>query len=411
VKLAHVQALDQADPLASRRQAFNLPEGVIYLDGNSLGALPVAAQARARQVVDLQWGQGLIQSWNSHDWINLPVQLGEKIARLLGAASGQTLCCDSTSINLFKLLHSALHMQQGRSVVLTQSDNFPADLYIAEGLENNIGVAGCQLQRVAAEAIPQHLTREVAVLLLTHVNFKSGAMHDMEQLTRLAHAQGILVIWDLAHSAGAMPLALDRCEVDFAVGCGYKYLNGGPGAPAFLYAATRHHGALQHPLQGWMGHKAPFDFAASYEPAAGIRQFLCGTPSIIAMSILDAALDVFADVEMDVLRGKSEALMELFLELKDANPVLQELQLASPRASQYRGSHLAFTHPDAYAICQALIARQVICDFRAPDILRLGFAPLYISYRNVWDSSVILGEVMASKVYKAEAYAQRAQVT
>ena len=411
MKLADVQAMDAADELAYKRAGFVLPAEVIYLDGNSLGALPKIAQVRAQQVVESEWGHDLISSWNSHDWINLPVTLGEKIARLLGADAGQTLCCDSTSINLFKLLHCALAMQQERTVVLTQTDNFPADLYIAQGLSNSIGAAGCTLRNVEAADIEEHLQTDVAVLLLTHVHYKHAAMHDMKCLTRLAHAQGILVIWDLAHSAGALPLALDACEVDFAVGCGYKYLNGGPGAPAFLYAATRHHSSIQNPLTGWMGHNAPFDFSSQYEPAAGIRQFLCGTPSIIAMSVLDAALDVFADVDMHTLRRKSLALMNLFLQLVSANPALQDLQLESPSNSEQRGSHLAFAHPDAYAICQALIDHNVICDFRAPSTLRLGFAPLYIRFEDVWNAVAVLTNVMESKLYQAEKYTKRLQVT
>jgi len=411
VKLADAQAMDAADELAHKRAGFVLPAEVIYLDGNSLGALPKLAQVRAQQVVESEWGQDLIASWNSHDWINLPLTLGEKIARLLGADSGQTLCCDSTSINLFKLLHCALAMQQGRTVVLTQTDNFPADLYIAQGLSNSIGARGCSIRSVEAAEIEQHLQTDVAVLLLTHVHYKNAAKHDMQRLTRLAHAQGILVIWDLAHSAGALPLELDACEVDFAVGCGYKYLNGGPGAPAFLYAATRHHSSIQNPLTGWMGHNAPFDFNPQYEPAAGIRQFLCGTPSIIAMSVLDAALDVFADVDMQTLRRKSLALTNLFVQLVAANPALQDLQLESPSNNEQRGSHLAFTHPDAYAICQALIDHHVICDFRAPSTLRLGFAPLYIRFEDVWNAVAVLTNVMQNKLYQAEKYAKRLQVT
>ncbi len=406
--LSEIIELDRQDALAPRRAAFQLPEKIIYLDGNSLGALPLSARRRAQQVVEREWGQDLISSWNQHDWINLPVNVGEKIARLLGAAPGQTICCDSTSVNLFKLLSCALHLQQGRSVVLTQIDNFPADLYIAQGLGAHCGPENCTVKAVAAAELEQHLDSSVAVLLLTHVNYKSAAMHDLQQLTARAHQQGILVLWDLSHSAGAVPLQLDAWQVDFAVGCTYKYLNGGPGAPAFIYAATRHHGSIRQPLTGWMGHTAPFEFAAEYVPSNGVRQFLCGTPAIISMSVLDAALDVFDAVDMHAVRRKSVALTELFLTLATDTAALP---LVSPRAGEQRGSHLAFSHPQAYAICQALIAQGVICDFRAPDILRLGFAPLYVRYRDVWDSVAILAAILASKSYESAEFTVRHQVT
>lgn len=409
--LADVEALDRNDPLAQKRNEFLLPDNLIYLDGNSLGAMPLVASQRARQVVEQEWGQDLIKSWNQHNWIHLPASTGEEIAQLIGAATGQTICCDSTSVNLYKLLDCALGMQKGRKIILTQEDNFPADLYIAAGVEDHLGQKVCEVVAVPASELPERLDATIAVLLLTHVNYKSAAMHDMEQLTALAHAHGALVIWDLSHSTGAVPLELDRWQVDFAVGCGYKYLNGGPGAPAFIYAASRHHGNIRQPLQGWMGHQSPFEFRPDYVAAPGVAQFLCGTPTVISMSVLEAALAVFTDVDMQRVRRKSEQLSELFMALVARNPALSELQLESPRDCTLRGSHLAYSHLQAYAICQALIAHNVICDFRAPATLRVGFAPLYLSYRNVWDAVARLAQILENKVYLAPEFGQRHLVT
>ena len=406
-----IQALDRQDPLARKRQEFHLPEGVIYLDGNSLGALPRVARERAREVVERQWGQDLISSWNRHHWIDLPIRVGDKIAALIGAAPGQVICCDSTSVNLFKLLGCALALRPDRQVILSRPDNFPADLYMIEGMLRS-GMAGTRRLDLAPEGqLESALDESVAVLLLTHVNFRTGQRYDMQRLTRLAHDCGALVIWDLAHTAGAMPVALDDWQVDFAVGCGYKYLNGGPGAPAFLYAAARHHDRIAQPLTGWMGHMAPFAFETAYRPATGITQFLCGTPPVVSMSILDAALEVFADVTMDALRAKSMALGEVFLELVQADAALAELTLASPPEAADRGSQLAFAHDEAYAICQALIARGMIADFRAPDVLRFGFAPLYISYMDILHSVEALSAIMAGKLYQRAQYRQRQKVT
>jgi len=406
-----ISKLDRDDPLADKRRQFELPENVVYLDGNSLGAMPRAARDRSHQVIDDQWAQDLIRSWNIHNWIDLPTRVGEKIAPLLGAGPGQVVCCDSTSVNLFKLLCSALEMQAGRRLVISQKDNFPADLYMVQGL-GSLGRDGlCELVVVEEDEIDGRLDEEVAVLLLTHVNFRTGKVHDMRGLTELAHAKGILVIWDLAHSAGAVPLELDDCNVDFAVGCGYKYLNGGPGAPAFIYTAKRHQTSVRHPLSGWMGHESPFSFSEDYKAAPGVQQFLCGTPPILSMSILDAALSVFDDVDMDDLRAKSVSLSELFLELMSGHESLDDLALVSPRNSHDRGSQLAFSHPQAFSICQALIERGVIADFRAPDVVRFGFAPLYLRYQDIWNAVAKLSEVMKGKTYLKEKYSRMAKVT
>lgn len=410
MNLQHVMELDRTDPLASKRREFSLPDDVIYLDGNSLGAMPVAARRRSQQVIEQQWGQDLIGSWNTHHWIDLPVMVGEKIAPLLGAASGQVICCDSTSVNLFKLLCTALEMQRPRTVVLSQKDNFPADLYMVQGI-GQLGGDLCQLKVCEDTGIEAQMDESVAVLMLTHVNFKSGKLHDMQKLTELAHEKGILVIWDLAHSTGALSLELDRWGVDFAVGCGYKYLNGGPGAPAFIYAARRHHPSIKQPLSGWMGHAAPFSFARDYQPAPGVQQFLCGTPPILSMSVLHAALSVFENLDLQDLRTKSVGLGELFGQLVENNKALDGLRLVSPGQSSERGSQLAYSHPRAYSICQALIDNGVIADFRAPDILRFGFAPLYISYQDIWNAVQILAQVMLSKSYLEEKYARLQKVT
>ena len=409
--LQGVLELDRNDPLAEKRLEFALPDNVIYLDGNSLGAMPVVANERSVKLIQEQWGKDLIRSWNSHHWIDLPTKVGEKIAPLLGAAPGQVICCDSTSVNLFKLLCGALAMQKNRKIVLSQKDNFPADLYMVQGLSQLSPGKVCELISCEDTSIEAQLDETVAVLLLTHVNYKSGKLHDMQRLTELAHQQGILVIWDLAHSTGVLTLELDEWGVDFAVGCGYKYLNGGPGAPAFVYVAERHQRAIRQPLSGWMGHATPFSFSENYQAAAGVKQFLCGTPPILSMSVLDAALSVFDDVDMHDLRTKSINLTELFLQLVENNENLNNLVLISPREPSHRGSQLAFTHPKAFSICQRLIDQGVIADFRAPDVLRFGFAPLYLRYQDIRDAVYVLTEIMVSKTYQEEKYSKVKKVT
>ena len=404
-------ALDKADPLAKKRLEFDLPANTIYLDGNSLGALPKSVKSRVSEVVSQQWGNDLIKSWNSHNWIDLPIKVGEKIAPLIGAAQGQVICCDSISVNLFKLLCSALKLNSERTVVLSTKDNFPTDLYMVQGLSDLLGPELCQLQMVEEQDIQQNLTESVAVLLLTQVNFRSGQLLDMAKLTQLAHDKGILVIWDLAHSAGALPVELDKCKADFAVGCGYKYLNGGPGSPAFLYVAKRHQEAVKQPLSGWMGHAKPFAFDPEYQAAASINQFQCGTPSVISMSVLDAALDVWQDVNMLQIRNKSEALADTFIELIKINDCLYDFVPCSPDVAKQRGSQLAFSHDDAFAICQALIEKGVIADFRAPNILRFGFTPLYTSYEDIWLAVATLVNIVKSKLYKEQRFSVTLKVT
>jgi len=409
--LAACEALDRADPLARKRDGFLLPEGLIYLDGNSLGALPLRARDRVRELVDAEWGRDLIRSWNTHGWIDLPTRCGERIAPLVGAAPGQVICCDSISVNLFKLLAAGLALQPGRNRVVAAEGDFPTDHYMAQGLQWLLGDARCRLDTVPREALERSLGGDVALLMLSHVDFRSGRLEDMQALTRLAHRHGVLVVWDLAHSAGVVEVALDDCAADFAVGCGYKYLNGGPGAPSFLYVAARHQAAVRQPLSGWMGHRAPFDFEGAYEGGEGVRRFLAGTPPVLSMGVLEAALEVFGDVRIGQIRAKSLALSDLFLDLMARDPVLADFRLGTPREHTRRGSQLSLHHPEAWPICQAWAERGVIGDFRTPDILRVGFSPLYVGYADVYRAVRLLSDIMASGDWQAPRFQPRARVT
>lgn len=411
MSLIEAQAADQQDPLAKFCADFTMPDDVIYLDGNSLGPLPKSAQQRAREVVDNQWGNDLITSWNKHAWIDLPQLTGNKIARLIGADDGEVICCDSISVNLFKLLAIALQLNPGRKKILSQKDNFPTDLYITQGLNALVGENRCELMAVGAEDIEASLTDDVAVLLLTQVNFRTGHCHDMQEITARAHEKGIIVIWDLAHSTGVMPVDLNAWQVDFAVGCGYKFLNGGPGAPAFIFAAKKYHEQLSQPLSGWMGHKAPFDFSPDYEADPSIKQFLCGTPPIVSMSILDAAMDCFADVEVKDLHRKALGLADFFHKQLQVTGISSVLQRQTPEDDSIRGAQLSYSHPMAYAICQALIADGVIADFRAPDIIRFGFSPLFLSYEDMFKATQRLARIMENNTYKNPEFQIRGKVT
>ena len=397
---------DAADPLAPYRDRFTLPEGVIYLDGNSLGALPKATSAAVQRVVEQEWGEGLIRSWNSAGWFDMASRIGAKIAPLIGAAPHEVIACDSTSVNLFKLIAAALKMRPGRKVVLSEPGNFPTDLYMIAGLEAQ-GLASRRLaerNRLAAA-----LDGDVALLMLTHAHYKTGALHDMAALTRAAHEAGALVLWDLSHSTGALPVDLNGVGADFAVGCGYKYLCGGPGAPAFAFVAERHQADLQQPLTGWFGHAAPFAFTDDYRGAPGIDRLQCGTPPVLGLAALEVGVDLIAEIGVERLYGKSQALSEFFLECLMAHDVA--IELVSPPRSQERGSQLSFRHPEAYAICQALIARGVIGDFRAPDVLRLGFAPAYLSFADIAAAARHLAEVLSSGEWQRAEFLERAAVT
>lgn len=397
---------DAADVLTGYRDRFTLPDGVIYLDGNSLGALPRATPEDLRHVVEREWGEGLIRSWNSAGWFEAASRIGGKIAPLIGAAPDEVIACDSTSVNLFKLIAAALQMRPGRKVILSEPGNFPTDIYMIAGLEQQ----GLAERRLADPGgLVEALDGDVALLLLTHVHYKTGAVHDMSALTRAAHDAGALVLWDLSHSTGALPVDLDGAKADFAVGCGYKYLCGGPGAPAFAFAAKHHHTRLSQPLTGWFGHAAPFAFPDDYEAAPGIEQLLCGTSPVLGLAALEVGVDLIAEIGVARLYAKSQALSEFFLECLAAHGV--SLECASPTESSARGSQLSFRHPDAYAICQALIARGVIGDFRAPDILRLGFAPAYLSFADIAAAARHLSEVIASGEWQKHEFEYRARVT
>ncbi len=403
-------ALDAQDPLAAQRHAFSLPHDLVYLDGNSLGALPRATPTRLAAVAEVEWGRDLIKSWNSHHWIDLPRQVGDKIARLIGAGPGEVVVADSTSINLFKALAAALALNPERHVLLSERDNFPTDLYIAQGL-GALLARGHRLELVARDAIVSSITAETAVVMLTEVDYRTGALHDMAALTAAASAAGALMVWDLAHSAGVLPIDLTAAGADFAVGCGYKYLNGGPGAPAFIWVAPRHQERFRQPLSGWLGHAEPFAFEPEYRPAPGIGRYLCGTPPILSLAALEVGVDAALAVPIDALRRKSMALTELFIAAVEQEASGLGLALLSPREPARRGSQVSFTHAHGYAVMQALIARGVIGDFRAPDILRFGFAPLYTRHVDAWDAATALREVLASRAWDRPEFHCRATVT
>ena len=428
-------ALDANDALRSLRDEFLLPEGVIYLDGNSLGVLPKATPARLQQVVHDEWGRDLIRSWNTAGWIDLAQRIGDKIAWLVGAGAGEVSVGDSTSVNLYKALKAAITLigvgAPRRRFIVSERSNFPTDLYIADSVAREHGLT---LKLIDADELPAHLNDELAVLMLTHVNYRTGRLHDMAAVTRATHAAGAMMVWDLAHSAGAVPVNLKgdgpaEEAADFAVGCGYKYLNGGPGAPAFVWAHPRHTARmdleqLRQPLSGWLGHKAPFEFTTDYRPALGIQRFVCGTPPVLSMAALECGVDVFLKAEaqggMAALRRKSIALTALFTELVEARCAGQGLTLVTPRDAALRGSQVSFAHAQGYAVMQALIARGVIGDFRAgatdgraesADLLRFGFTPLYTAFVEVWDAVEHLKVVLTSGEWRQARFNQRTAVT
>jgi kynureninase len=407
--LAEAQRLDAADPLRDFRERFVLPDGTIYLDGNSLGALPQATAARVAETITGEWGRGLIRSWNDADWIGAPQRVGGKIAQIVGAAPHEVVVADSTSVNLFKLLVAACQARPGRPVILSEPGNFPTDLYVAQGVAALL--PDVELRTVPRDDIAAAIDADVAVVMLTHVHYKSGAHFDMAAMTAAARGAGALMLWDLSHSVGAVELDLNGCGADLAIGCGYKYLNGGPGAPAFLFVADRHQAALHSPLTGWMGHAAPFDFGDDYAAGQGMNRFLCGTPPVIGMAALETGIDLFLEADSAALFAKSRALGTLFIDLVEARCAGHGLTLATPRDPEARGSHVSFAHADGYPVMQALIARGVIGDFRAPDVLRFGFTPLYVGYEDVWRAVDILVDVLASGAWDAPEFRQRAAVT
>ena len=436
---------DGADALAPLRDQFMLPEGVIYVDGNSLGALPRATPERVAAAVRQEWGDGLIRSWNDAGWITLPQRVGDRVGALIGARPGECVAADSTSVNLFKVLSAASRIvradQDGdvpaRRVIVSERQNFPTDLYIAKGLCRDLGWT---LELLEPQAIVERLSggrgADVAILMLTQVNYRTGALHDMAEMSALAHVAGALAVWDLAHSAGALPIDLNGAGADFAIGCGYKFLNGGPGAPAFVWAHPRHADRFWQPLSGWMGHAAPFRFQPGYEPAPGIARFLCGTPAVLSLTALECGVDTLHAADalggMAALREKSIALTETFIALVDERCAELGFAVASPRDARSRGSQVSLTYAPGepspggashgYAIVQALIARGVIGDFRAgtpadargpalPDILRFGFTPLYLRFVDVYDAVEHLVQVTATGEFRAERFNRRSAVT
>lgn len=424
--LKECQLMDANDVLAHFRDLFEIPKDLIYLDGNSLGVLPKATIQRVNDVVQKEWGQGLIRSWNTAGWFASPERIGNKIANLVGAAQGELVATDSTSINLYKVLFAALQKAKNspnskqHRYVLSEKSNFPTDLYIAQSLCAQFGL---ELKLVHWNEVEHHLQSDVAVLMLTHVNYRTGAMYDMAHLTEKAHHHGILTIWDLAHSAGAVPVDLNGAQADYAIGCGYKYLNGGPGAPAFVWVHSRHINDFAQPLAGWWGHAAPFQFTTQYQAAKGIHRYLCGTQPIINMSALEVGLEVFEQANalggMAVLRKKSLALTDLFMELVQARCTGFGLEIVTPMEHNQRGSQVCLSRATgAYAIIQALIARGVIGDFRAgsdsagePDILRFGFTPLYIGFVDVWNAVEHLRQVLESQEWQNPQFNQAHAVT
>ena len=408
-------ALDRDDPLAHLRDRFALTEDVIYLDGNSLGVPPAAAAARAQAVITQEWTEGLIRSWNAAGWFALPRRLGDKLAPLVGAASDELVVTDTISVNLFKLLSAALKMAHDRDpsrrVIVSERANFPTDLYIAQGLIEQLD-RGYSLRLVDDPAdLPDAIGDDTAVVMITHVNYRTGYMHDMASLTQVIQRAGALALWDLAHSAGAVPVDLNGVHADFAVGCTYKYLNGGPGSPAFAWVARRHQAALAQPLSGWWGHAAPFEMNPLYTPRQGIGRFLCGTQPIVSMSLVEAGLDVFLATDMQTIRRKSLALTDAFIDLVQTRCAGQPLTLVTPRAHTQRGSHVSIEHPHGYEVMQALIARGVIGDYREPRVLRFGFTPLYTRFVDVWDAVETLRDVLETEAWRAPEHAARHSVT
>jgi kynureninase len=400
-------ALDEQNPLRRHRDRFDLPDGIVYLDGNSLGALPRAVADRVSQAVRAEWGGGLISSWNDADWINLPRRVAAKIAPHIGVAGADVHVGDSTSVLLFKTMVAAMRLRPQRRVLVLEPTTFPTDGYVAAGLADllDVELRWCDPADPAAS-----LDEDVALLALTHVDFRSGAMYDMAALTKAAHAAGTVVQWDLCHSTGAVPVDLTAVDADFAVGCTYKYLNGGPGSPAFVYVAPRHQEALRQPITGWMGHARPFDMDRDYAPAPGVARMASGTPPVLALSALDAALDAFDGVDVAVLRETSLSLTDYFIELVDAR-LGDTFDVITPRDRALRGSQVSLKHVEAYGVVQALIARGVIGDFRTPDVARFGFAPLYVSHADVWDAVDHLVAVMAAGEHLRPEYAVRNLVT
>ncbi|WP_293367971.1 kynureninase [Phenylobacterium sp.] len=403
-------ALDAADPLARFHDAFALPDGVIYLDGNSLGPPPRAVHDRLTEVSRRQWGEGLVRSWNTADWIGAPTRVGDKIAQRIGADPGEVTVADSTTVNLFKLAAGACSLRPGRTTILSEAGNFPTDLYAVQGLgallEDRV-----RLKTVAPDELLDAIDEDTAAVILTQVHYKTSRRWDLAAVTAAAHAKGALMLWDLCHSVGAIAVDLNGAQADLAVGCSYKYLNGGPGAPAFLFVAKRHQGAIRSPLTGWMGHAEPFAFEDGYRACADIRGQITGTPPILGLAALEAGLDLQLQAVPTLVEAKGLALAELFIAEAQARAADPSLVLTGPREAAARGLHVSFAHPQGYALVQAMMARGIIGDFRSPDIARFGFSPLFLSYAQVWDAAETLADVLATRAWDRPEFHQRAAVT
>ena len=405
-------SLDKIDPLAKVRDEFSLPQNLIYFDGNSLGPLPKCTIHTLETMIQKEWGNGLIGSWNKENWINMPRELGNKIAPLVGAKLGEVIVVDSTSVNLFKVLTSALLLNKNRRVIVSEAENFPSDLYILEGVNKMFGESyERHLIEEGDYEIDKYIDTSTAVVMLSHVNYKTGLISDIKRITSIAHEKGALVIWDLSHSVGVMPLYLHDCGVDFAVGCTYKHLNGGPGAPGFLYVHKSLIEKVSQPLTGWMGHIQPFEFVVNYQPANDICKYICGTPPIIAYKAIESGLTVFEQVSMNVVREKSIKLSEMFIQLMQQECIKFGFELFSPRNAEQRGSQVSFTHGNGFSIMQTLISHSVVGDFRQPNILRFGFSPLYVRFEDVWDAVICLREIMQTKEWQSEQFNKRGYVT
>lgn len=404
------QHRDRQDPFRLHRERFVIPDGMIYLDGNSLGLMPKTVPARVEHAVRQQWAQDLITAWNVHGWFQLPKVIGDKIARLIGASPGSVIVADTISVNLFKVLTAALALRRERKVILSDLGNFPSDLYVAQGL-NRFLADGHVLRAVEPEQVLESITGEVAVVMVTEVDYRTCRRHDMRAIIAKAHAVGALVIWDLAHSAGAIPVELEATDCDFAIGCTYKYLNGGPGSQAFVFVNRKHHATAEPALVGWWGHAQPFAFSPEWVPAEGLVRQQCGTQGMLSMQALDAAMDTWADVDMAALHGKAKALCSLFIELLETSCGKHGLRLAGPRDMEQRGSHVSFHCVHGYAVVQAMIARKVIGDFRAPDLIRFGFAPLYNSYTDVFDAAANLAAIMEKRLWDRPEFLAKKAVT
>jgi len=409
-ELAEAEAADAADPLAAARARFRLPPGVIYLVGNSLGPAPLAALEEMEHARE-EWAEGLIASWNRAGWFAMPTAYGDMLAPIIGASPGEVVACDTVSLNVFKCLQAAFAMRPGRRTVVAEAGSFPTDLYVSEGAVGLVPGGRLRLEGVDGPDLVGLIDEDVAAVLVNQVDYRTGRLRDLAALTAAAHEKGALAVWDLCHSAGAMEVGLNAGRADMAVGCSYKYLNGGPGAPGFVFAARRHHGALRQPLSGWWGHARPFAFERSFEPVEGVRRFLCGTQPILSMRTMRAGLALFAEFPMPAIRAKSMALTDRFTRLAEAALTPYGVGILSPKTAEERGSQVALTHPEGYAAMQALIARGVMGDFRAPDVMRFGFAPLYIGHADAVRAARSLEQIMAGRVWAEPRYRERAAVT